>query len=311
MRFRPVPENTTIRFMRGRFIGIAVSAVLSILSVFVFFYPGLNYGIDFVGGIMVEVRTAGPADLGALRSGLSGLGLGEVALQEFGSDRDVLIRVQRQEGGDTAQNVAVGLVRAKVEELAPGVDFRRVEMVGPRISEELFRDAFLAVGLALVAMLFYIWFRFEWQFGVGAIITLVLDITKLIGFYGVTQMEFNLTSVAAVLTIIGYSINDKVVVYDRMRENLRRYKQMPLRDLIDASINTTLTRTIYTSLTAVLAMLPMAIAGGSAVSGFATAIVFGIIVGTSSSIFIAAPILLFLGEGRLRPPERAAVSKTA
>jgi len=297
---RLIPEHTSIRFMRGRFAGLAVSAFLSTASIIMFFVPGLHYGVDFSGGIIVEVRTQGAADLGSMRSGLDALNLGEVSLQEFGGPSDVLVRLPRQAGGEEAQNKAVEQVRAKLGEIAPGANLRRVEVVGPRVSGQLVESGIMAVVLSFVIMLIYIWWRFEWQFGVGAVVTLILDITKTIGFFALTGIEFNLTAVAAILTLIGYSMNDKVVVYDRMRENLRKYKTMPLRELIDLSINSTLTRTIFTSVTTFLAMAPMAIFGGSAVSGFAQVILFGIVVGTSSSIFIAAPILLFLGEGRLR-----------
>jgi preprotein translocase subunit SecF len=310
-RLRLVPDNTKIQFMRGRIAGLVVSAVLSTLSVVLFFYPGLNYGIDFQGGIVFEARTKGAADFPALREAVGGLGLGEVTLQEFGSPQDVLIRLQRQEGDEAAQERAVAAVRKSLAEKFAGSEVRRVEVVGAKVSAELFRDGLLAVSLALVAILIYIWFRFEWQFGVGAVVTLILDITKVVGFYAITGLQFNLTSVAALLTIIGYSINDKVVVYDRMRENLRKYKTMPLRQLIDLSINETLSRTINTSGTTFIAMLPLALVGGEAVEGFAIAMLFGIVVGTSSSIFIAAPILLFLGENRLRRGRAEATAKPA
>jgi len=212
----------------------------------------------------------------------------------------VLIRLERQPGDDAAQQKAAERVKQTLTQSLPGTQVRRVEAVGATVSGELFRNGMLALGLALVAMLIYIWFRFEWQFGLGAVITLILDVTKTVGFFAITQMQFNLTSVAAILTIMGYSINDKVVVYDRMRENLRIYKKMPLRELIDLSINETLNRTLGTSMATFLATLPLAIFGGESLQGFAVVILFGIIVGTSSSIFIAAPILLFLGEDKLR-----------
>ncbi len=297
---RIVPEGTKIAFMKGRIAGLVVSAVLSTASVVLFFAPGLNYGIDFAGGIVVEVKTQGPADLAVLRAGLNALETGEVSLQEFGSPEEVLVRLRSHESGQEAQNAAVEAVRAKLAEIAPGAEIRRVESVGPRVSGELIESGVLAISLSFLLMLFYIWFRFEWQFGVGAIVTLILDVTKTVGFFALTGIDFDLNAVAAVLLLIGYSINDKVVVYDRMRENLRKYKSMPLRDLIDLSINSTLSRSIFTSVTTFLSMLPIALFGGPAVSGFAQVILFGIVVGTSSSIFIAAPILLFLGEGRLR-----------
>ena len=308
-RLRFVPDNTKIQFMRGRIIGLVVSAVLSTASIVLFFYPGLNYGIDFRGGISIEARTSGPADFAALRTQLNGLGLGEAQLQQFGSPQDVLIRLERQAGGDEAQQKAVEKVRQVLLQKFPGTELRQVEAVGATVSGELFRSGMLALGLALVAMLIYIWFRFEWQFGVGAVVTLILDVTKTVGFFVITGLQFNLTSLAAILTIMGYSINDKVVVYDRVRENLRKYKAMPLRQLIDLSINETLNRTINTSFTTFLATMPLALVATGAVQEFAIVILFGIVIGTSSSIFIAAPILLFLGKNRLRrgPKARAVV----
>jgi len=299
-RLRFVPDNTKIKFMRGRILGLVVSAVLSTASIILFFYPGLNYGIDFKGGISIEARTSGPADFSALRSKINGLGLGEAQLQSFGSDRDVLIRLERQPGGEEAQQKAVESVRATLLKDFPGTELRSVEAVGATVSGELFQSGMIALGLALVAMLIYIWFRFEWQFGVGAVTTLVLDVTKTVGFFVITGLQFNLTSLAAILTIMGYSINDKVVVYDRVRENLRKYKSMPLRELIDLSINETLNRTINTSFTTFLATIALALIATGSVKEFAIVILFGIVIVTSSSIFIAAPILLFLGENRLR-----------
>jgi SecD/SecF fusion protein len=223
-----------------------------------------------------------------------------VALQEAGSSRQILIRIERQPGDDQAQIAATDKVKATLAVAAPGASIERVEIVGPKVSGELMTAGAIAVALAALAMLVYIWVRFEWPFAIGAIVTLVLDVTKTLGLFALTGMDFNLTAVAALLTLVGYSVNDKVVVYDRMRENLRLYKTMPLRELIDLSINQTLARSVFTSATAFLSMLPMALAGGSAVSNFAVAMVFGIVVGASSSIFIAAPILLFL---RRQPPE--------
>ena len=289
------PEKTAISFMNARFLGIGLSIFLSLASVGLFFKPGLNYGIDFKGGIQVEITTSRPADLAQLRSTLGGLGVGEVTLQQIGGDSDVLIRVQRQEGGETAQTAAVDTVKAAVQKLDPGVKFDRTEVVGPKVSGELAQSGVMAVVLAALAMLVYIWWRFEWNFAIGAIATLVLDTTKMIGFFALFGLDFNLTAIAALLTIIGYSVNDKVVVYDRMRENLRLYKKMPLREIIDMSINQVFARCIYTSVAILLSMLPMAIWGGSAVKNFAVPMVFGIVIATTSSIFIAAPILLLLG----------------
>lgn len=301
-----VPDGTQIRFMKARFFGIGVSLFLSVASIILFFTPGLNYGVDFKGGIQMEVATEGPADLAAFRSGLSELGLGEVALQEFGSSNHILVRVERQPGGEEAQTAAVEQLRAEVVNIDPTSKVERTEVVGPKVSDELATAGILSVVLAALAMLIYIWVRFEWPFAVGAIATLILDVTKTIGFFAITGLDFNLTAIAAVLTLVGYSVNDKVVVYDRMRENMRLYKKMPLRELIDRSINETLARSLYTSATTFLAMIPMAIWGGSAVSSFAIPMVFGIVIATSSSVFIAAPILLFLGDWRTRRAKAAA-----
>lgn len=307
-RLRLVPDKTNFQFMKGRIIGLAVSAALSVISVGLYFYPGMNYGIDFKGGIVFEVRMTEAADFPALRATIDTLGLGHAQLQEFGSKQDVLIRLGPQGADDAAAQRAVEAVRGAFAEKFPGSELRRVEAVGATVSNELFRDGMTAMGLALVAMLIYIWFRFEWQFGVGAVATLILDVTKTIGFYVITDLQFNLVSIAAILTIMGFSINDKVVVYDRVRENLRKYKSMPLRQLIDLSINETLNRTINTSVTVFLSSLPLALLGGEAVQGFAIVLLFGVVLATSSSIFIAAPILLFLGENKLRREAAPAIT---
>jgi SecD/SecF fusion protein len=308
-----IPSNTNIPFMRGRFFGIGFSAFLSISSVILFFNPGLNYGVDFLGGLQMEVSTSKKADLGAWRRGFESLNLGQVSLQEADGGAHILIRVERQPGGETAQTAALQKIRAEVTTLDKAATIARTEVVGPKVSGELAYAGILSVILASIAMLIYIWVRFEWPFAVGAIVTLILDVTKAVGFFAITGLEFNLTAIAALLTLIGYSVNDKVVVYDRMRENMRLYKKMPLRELIDKSINETLARGLYTSITTFLAMLPMAIWGGSAVESFAVPMVFGILIAASSSIFIAAPILLFLGDWRTRraarrPPQDAALA---
>lgn len=293
--FTLAPDGTKISFMKARFLGIGVSIVLSLASIALFVKPGLNYGIDFVGGIQVELETSQPADLAQLRDGIGALGLGEVSLQNIGGDSNVLIRVEQQTGGEQAQSAAIEVLRAEIAAMDPGASIERAEVVGPKVSGELAQSGVLAVVIASLAMLAYIWWRFEWNFAIGAIATLVLDTTKTIGFFAITGLDFNLTAIAALLTIIGYSVNDKVVVYDRMRENLRLHKKMPLLELIDLSINQVLSRCIYTSLTTFLCLLPMAVWGGSAVESFAVPMVFGIVIATSSSIFIAAPILLLLG----------------
>jgi preprotein translocase subunit SecF len=312
MILRPLlklPASTSIRFMRGRFAGLIVSAILSTASVVLFFYPGVNYSIDFEGGTVIELRLAQPADAGQIRAAFDTLNFGTPSVQQFGSAQDSLVKLDRQASGASARQAIDTMLAAKF----PGAEIRRMESVGAKVSGELFRTGLLAVGLSFVGVLAYIWFRFDWQFGVGVVGTLLLDITKTIGFYAVTQLQFDLTSVAAIMLLIGYSVTDKIVVYDRIRENLYKHKTMPLRELIDLSINQTLGRTVATSSTVLLSILPLAIIGGEAIRGFALAIIFGIVVGTSSSIFIASPILLFLGQKRLRPElfRKAAVQNPA
>jgi preprotein translocase SecF subunit len=308
--FRIVPDNTRIPFMKGAVAGLILSAFLSIASVVLAIYPGLARGIDFQGGIVMEIRTPAEADLARLRSAASALNLGDVGLQQFGSPEAVLIRlpVQSDEAGTQR---AVAAVRAALEAATPGTRVLRVEAVGERVSSELFRGGMIALALSLLAMLVYIWFRFEWQFGIAAIITLILDTTKTVGFLAVTQIEFNLQTIAAILTIVGFSVNDKVVVFDRMRENLRKFKQMPLRDVVDLSINETLNRSIGTSATLFLAALPLALFGGDALAGFAWTMLFGIVLSTSSSIFITAPLVLYTGAKALRPKEAATPAQAA
>lgn len=297
---RLIPDDTNIHFMKLRRVGPALAAIMALASIVLFFVPGLNYGIDFRGGIVIEVRTPGPADLASMRSALATLELGEVALQEFGGANEVLIRVESQDDRPGGQQGALTALRGMLDSEFAGSNIRRVETVGAQVSTELFISGLTALGFAFVAMLIYIWFRFEWQFAIAAVGTLVLDALIAVGFYSVTGLSFNLSSVAALLTIIGYSINDKVVVFDRIRENLRKYKTMPLVDLLDKSVNDVLTRTIATSLTTLLAVAPLAVIGGEAVSGFALAIMFGILIGTLSSIFVASPLVQMLGDEQLR-----------
>ncbi|NKL33578.1 protein translocase subunit SecD [Rhizobium leguminosarum bv. viciae] len=305
------PYDKHIEFMKARFFGVTVSALLSIASVVLFIHPGLNYGVDFRGGIQMAVKTQGAADLAKFREGLDSLGLGEITLQSFGDKNSILVRAQRQEGGEEAQTAAVTKLKAEVAKIDPTATVEGTDVIGPKVSGELAWAGILSVVIASFAMLIYIWVRFEWPFAVGAIVTLVLDVTKAIGFFAITGLDFNLTAIAAILTLVGYSVNDKVVVYDRMRENMRLYKSMPLREIIDKSINETLARSLYTNATAFLALVPMAIWGGSAVSSFAIPMVFGILVAGASSIFIAAPILLFLGDWRRRHAKAAPATDEA
>jgi len=286
-----IPAGINLSFIPKRLAFFSFSTILVVGSIALFLGKGLNYGIDFIGGIMLEVRTEQAADLGEMRSALGGLGLGEVALQEFGQETDVLIRVQRQDGGEKAQQAAVAKIK---ETLGSGVEYRRTEFVGPKVSEELFIDGLMAVGLAILAILVYIWFRFEWQFGLGAVVALTHDVISTVGIFSLLGLEFNLSTVAAVLTIAGYSINDTVVVYDRVREDLRKYKKMPLPELLNRAINETLSRTVMTSLTTLLALGALFFLGGAVIRDFSFAMIWGVIIGTYSSICLAVPLLLYL-----------------
>ena len=286
-----IPANTKIRFIDRRMIYFWASALFIAASVILFAFRGLNYGIDFTGGILIEVRVPGGADLGRMRGQLSALGLGEVGLQEFGAPSDVLVRVQRQKGGEEAQQRAIDAVKTV---LGPNVDYRRTEFVGPKVSRELFWSGVTAVGFALLAILVYIWFRFEYQFGVCAVIALAHDVLSTIGVFSMLGFEFNLSTVAAILTIAGYSINDTVVVFDRVRENLRKFKTMPLAELLNKSVNDTLSRTVMTSLTTLLALFSLYFLGGEVIRGFSFAMIWGVLVGTYSSICIAVPLLLYM-----------------
>jgi preprotein translocase subunit SecF len=273
-----------------------------------FFFYGLNFGIDFRGGTLLEVQSkSGPADLAKMRSTLSGLELGEVQLQQFGAPTDVLIRIAEQPGGDVAQQQAVAKVRGA---LGNEVEYRRVEVVGPRVSSELLSYGVVGLICAIGGILIYLWFRFEWQFALGAMIANVHDLVLTIGFMSLVQIDFDLTSIAALLTILGYSLNDTVVIYDRIRELLRRYKKMPMADLLNASVNQTLSRSVITHVTVTLALLALLMFGGQAIHSFTATMMFGVVlVGTYTSIFIAAPILIYLGVGTGRdslsqPPDK-------
>ncbi|MEK9683835.1 MAG: protein translocase subunit SecF [Rhodospirillaceae bacterium] len=290
MRFiNLVPVGTKINFLRFQKVGLLLSVVLCLASAGLFFFKGLNYGIDFRGGILIEVRTPQPADIAQIRTQITALNLGNIEIQEFGKPTDVLIRVERQQGGAEAQNKAVERVKGS---LGSSVDYRRVEFVGPKVSGELVEAGITAVLLALAAMLLYIWFRFEWQFGVGAVVALVHDVLLTIGVFSALGLEFNLSTVAAILTIAGYSINDTVVVYDRVRENLRKYKVMDLEALLNLSLNDTLSRTLLTSITTLLALLILYFFGGEVLKGFSFAMIWGVLVGTYSSLMVATPLLI-------------------
>jgi preprotein translocase subunit SecF len=286
-----IPVGTKINFMRFRKAALMASLIFCIVSVGLFAIKGLNFGIDFRGGILLEIRTQQAADLSSIRSTLTALRLGEVELQEFGQATDVLIRIERQPGGAKGQQDAVAKVKAALDS---SIDYRRTEFVGPKVSGELIEAGITAVTLALLAMLVYIWFRFEWQFGVGAVVALSHDVILTIGIFALLGMEFNLSTVAAIMTIAGYSINDTVVVYDRVRENLRKYKVLPLIEVLNLSLNGTLSRTLLTSITTLLALFILFFFGGEVIKGFSFAMIWGVLVGTYSSIFIATPLLIHM-----------------
>jgi preprotein translocase subunit SecF len=309
---RIVPDNTTFPFMRFRRVSFPFSALLSIASIVLFLIVGMNVGIDFKGGTLIEMKAKqGVADLADLRQKSGAFGFGEVELQNFGSPQEVLVRVALQSGGEAAQQTVVKKFRDTFEAT---YEFRRVEAVGPRVAAELVQNGTIGVLVAIFAIWIYLWFRFEWQFAIGAVIATMHDIVLTVGFFALMQLQFDMTSVAAILTIIGYSLNDTVVVYDRVRELLRKYKKMPLEELLDLSINSTLTRTVITSVTTILALVALSIFGGAAIESFAYSMLFGVVVGTYSSIFVAAPIMIYLGlksgEGRaLSAEEKTAAAK--
>lgn len=292
--FRPlriVPHGTKVPFVANRYKAFAFSVFLMLLSLGALVVNGLNFGIDFRGGILMEIKTPEPADIESLRTQLGSLDLGDVSIQEFGKVDDVLIRIQRQDGTEAEQLKAVERVK---ETLGEGIEYRRTEFVGPTVGEELKEAGLIAVICALTAIMIYIWFRFEWQFGVCALIALSHDVLSTLGLFALNGHEFNLPTVAAILTIAGYSINDTVVVFDRVRENFRKYKKMTFADLFNLSINETLSRTTMTSVTTMLALLAIYFFGGAVLADFALAMIWGVVIGTYSSIFIAVPLLLYL-----------------
>ena len=296
MRFSIVPANTNFDFVGRRRFAYPLSVLLIVLSLGGFFVQGLNFGIDFRGGILIEIKTDGPANVAELRNTVGGLNLGEVQVQEFGAADDVLIRVQQQDGAEAEQLQAINIIKDALGDTV--VEYRRTEFVGPTVGAELISSAIWAVLLAIGAILVYIWFRFEWQFGVGAVIALTHDVLTTIGLFAITQLEFNLATVAAILTIAGYSINDTVVIYDRVREELRRYKKLDMPALLNLAANRTLSRTFMTSVTTLIALVALAVFGGTIIRDFALAMIWGVVIGTYSSVFVAVPVLLALNLSR-------------
>lgn len=298
MRLRLVPESTAIDFLGLRRFSLGASAVLVALSAIVYLVLGLNYGIDFRGGTLLEARFGQPADIGEVRDVVGALDLGDIAVQEFGLPTDVLIRVEQQPGGGDDQVQAIQRVRGALIAADPDIEIRRVEVVGPKVSGELVIRGLIAVGLAVAAVLFYIWIRFEWQFSAGAVLALVHDVILTVGVFSLLQLEFNLSIVAAILTIVGYSLNDTVVVFDRVRESLRRHKRRPMVEVLNLAINQTLSRTVMTSVTTLIALVALYLLAGEVIRGFTFAMIWGVLVGTYSSVFIASPVLHWLNVKR-------------
>lgn len=324
MFLKLVPDQTNVPFTRVRFIALMFSAALIVGSFFALFTIGLNLGVDFRGGVTIEVADSEPVELPAVRDALGGLGLGSVEVTEIqdfaGTEPAVLVRIAQQQADESqtedgeesaaeiAQQDALRIAKDALRELlGDDVEFRKEEVVGPTVSGELIQKGATAVALAIVGMLFYIWLRFEWQFSLGAIAALVHDVIITLGMFSVTKLEFNLAIIAAILTIVGYSMNDTVVVYDRVRENLRKFKSKPLPALVDLSINETLSRTVMTSVTTLLALISLAVFGGEVLRGFTLAMIWGILIGTYSSIFVASPLLLATGVKRDWSKQPAAV----
>jgi preprotein translocase subunit SecF len=299
-----IRRTPQIDFMRWHRFGFAFSLLLALVTAVLFVSEGLNYGIDFVGGTVIEARSrTGPADLSAIRAKLDALHIGQPELQRFGPPTDVMIRIPRQPGGDAAQMQAVARVR---QALGNSVQYRSVEVVGPSVGSELIRAGIIATVLALLAIAVYVWFRFEWQFGVGAMISTLHDVITTVGLFALLRLQFDLTTLAAILTVAGYSVNDTVVIYDRVREAMQKHRTMPFRDLINLALNETLSRTILTVSTVALAVLSLLIFGGPVLRGFSIAMLWGVVIGTYSSLFIAAPVLYYV-----RPKQAAATRPAA
>ncbi len=305
-KLRLIPDDTNFVFIGWRKVFLGASALLILVSVGLMVVRGINFGVDFRGGILIEARTTGAADLGELRSRLGGLGLGEVGLQEFGAPTDVLINFGEQPGGERAQLAAIATIKEALGDRV--AEYRRIEVVGPKVGAELVRGGIIATLLAMAAIAVYVWFRFEWHFGVAALLSLIHDVITTMGLFALLQFEFNLPTLAAVLTIAGYSINDTVVIFDRVREDLRKFKKMPLAQLHNHAVNRTLTRTVLTGMTTLLALLALVAFGGEVIRGFSIAMIWGVLIGTFSSFGVAVPLLIYLGQKQGAQRETAAPS---
>ena len=300
-----VPANTRINFMRGHKITFVISLILILGSIGLLFTKGLNFGIDFAGGILIEARAPEQPDIGQLRERLSSLGLGEVALQSFGDQNDVLIRLPQQEGAEKEQQDAVAKVRA---ELGDKWEYRRTETVGPKVGGELVKNAVIAALLAMGGIFLYVWIRYDWQFGFNALLAMFHDVITTLGLFSLLGLQFDLATVAAILTVAGYSVNDTVVIFDRIRYEMRRFKSMPMGELINLSINETLSRTTVTSGLTLISVIALFLFGGEVLRGFAVALIWGIVIGTYSTICVASPLLLY---ANLRASKIRGEDKTA
>jgi preprotein translocase subunit SecF len=288
-----VPDDTNIDFMRWRNVALILSILVTLASIALVAVRGLNLGVDFVGGQQIRVTFSQPAPIEEVRSTVASLDMGDASITEFGDPRTVQIRMGLPKGGDAAANAAASRVRTAISAKHPEAQFA-VDTVSGKVSNELYRSGAISIALAMLGIAVYIWFRFEWQFGVGALVTLFHDVCMTLGFFSLTQLEFNLNVVAAILTIVGYSLNDTVVIYDRIRENLRKYRKMEIVPLLNLSLNETLSRTMVTSLSILLALLALLLIGPAVIFGLTIAIFLGIFVGTYSSIYISSPILVWL-----------------
>lgn len=304
MRLRLVPETTNFDFFGYARYTFGASCIAMVLSLIVWAMMGLNFGIDFRGGTTIRTESTQVVDVGAYRDALAPLELGDVSITEvfdpsFGPEKNVsMVRIQAQDDQESVAVDTIASVESALQQVDPSITFPSVESVGPKVSGELIRTAFLAVGASLAAILFYIWLRFEWQFSVGAVIALFHDVILTVGIFSVLQIRFDLATIAAILTIIGYSINDTVVIFDRLRENLIKYRKRPLKDVMNLSVNETLSRTVMTSGTTLLALIALLILGGDVIRGFVFAITWGVVVGTYSSVYVAKNVVLFLGVNR-------------
>ena len=290
-----VPDHTNVDFMRWRNVALMLSILVTLASISYTIYRGLNLGIDFVGGQVVRAEFAKPVQIEELRARVDSLGVGEASIQALGNDRTYQIRLPKPAGPETASNAVVSTVRAAIPQQYPGARVDAGESVSGKVSEELAEDSAKAIAFAMIGIAIYIWFRFEWQFGVGALVTLGHDVAMTLGFFAITQLPVDLNVVAAFLTIVGYSLNDTVVIYDRIRENLRKYRKMSILPLLNLSLNETLARTVVTSLTVLIALGVLMLIGPQVIFGLAIAIFLGVIIGTYSSIYISVPTLVWLG----------------